>query len=175
MLHSDTTIDVNSEKYAFTEEDRKRIRVFDFTEHVAVWATRDYETTNKFVYHLWQNAKTLGRGDVYGDPTDQTPYCTHSKNHWDDYSKNFGEDYTQYWFLERVGGVPLQKGDLDNPSVVAAFNAMRGKGSKLLIAMNDSGLDFLDRDDDKIRNDEIEDLPYGSEVKRLNDEVVKDN
>ena len=53
VVHSNTSIDVNSEKYAFTNEDRKRIRVFDFTEHVAVWATRDYETTNKFVYHLW--------------------------------------------------------------------------------------------------------------------------
>ena len=94
VVHSNTSIDVNSEKYAFTDEDRERVWVFDFTEHVVVWATRDYETTNKFVYHLWQNAKTLGRGDVYGDPTEQTPYCTHSKNHWDDYSEDFGKDYT---------------------------------------------------------------------------------
>ena len=53
-----------------------------------VWSTKEYETTNKFVFQLWQNSKTLGRGDVYGDPSEQTPYCTHSKEHWDDYSED---------------------------------------------------------------------------------------
>lgn len=116
-----------------------------FTEHIMCWCTEDYETTNKFVYQLWQNAKTLGRGDVYGDPSLQTPYCTHSKQHWDDYSEGF-DRYQQFWFLVRfdnpttlairsfqkrhdnadelVAKVKMEKGDLTNENVVYVFNLL---------------------------------------------------
>lgn len=41
-------------------------------------------------------------------------------------------------------------GDLNNKSVIKAFNAMKGLGPKLLIAMNDSGNDMLDRNDESV-------------------------
>lgn len=93
IVHSDTNIDVKDEKYAITDEDRKNIRIVSFTEHVVCWQTQGYETTNKLVYQLWRNPETIGRGDVYGDPNEQTPYCTHSKRHWDDYAEKFGDRY----------------------------------------------------------------------------------
>lgn len=91
--------------------------------------------------------KTLGRGDVYGDPSEQTPYCTHSLQHWNDYSGGDTE-YTQYWFLRTVDEMtPDATGDLNNIDVMKAFNAMQGKGVKILVAMDDSKCDFLDRED----------------------------
>lgn len=100
MLQSSLTIDADKQKYAITDNDRKHIRLVGFTESVMCWCTEGYETTNKFIYQLWQNDKTLGRGDVYGDPKSQTSYCTHSKEHWDDYANEY-ENYQQFWFVER--------------------------------------------------------------------------
>ncbi len=117
-----------------------------------MWQTKGYETTNKFVYQLWQNEKTLGRGDVYGEPEKQTPYCTHSKQHWDDYSEDFGSSYKQFWFLKRVDGVEYSAGDLTNPNVVKIFNKMRGTGPDTIIAMNDSGNDMLNKYDNHVRH-----------------------
>lgn len=42
---------------------------------------------------------------------------------------------------------------MDNPNVVKVFNAMQNAGQYILIAMDDSGGDFLDRDDDHVNND----------------------
>lgn len=167
-LHSSTTIDTSKQKYAITDSDRKKIRLVGFTESVMCWCTEGYETTNKFIFQLWQNDKTLGRGDVYGDPKHQTPYCTHSKEHWDDYANEY-EKYQQFWFIERpdnrmtyayeefmemhdnakelLKNVNLQIGDLTNENVVYMFNLMKGLGPDGLIAMNDTGNDLLDRYD----------------------------
>lgn len=150
IVHSDTSIDTGNQKYQITDDDREKIRLLGVSNNVMMWSTAGYETTNKFVYQLWQNDKTLGRGDVYGDPSEQTPYCTHSKQHWDDYSEDFGDKYRQFWFLEKVDGVEYSAGDLNNKSVIKAFNAMKGLGPKLLIAMNDSGNDMLDRNDESV-------------------------
>lgn len=85
---------------------------------------------------------------MYGDPSEQTPYCTHSKEHWDNYSKG-DENYTQYWFLKKPEGVSdFTPGDLSKTNVAKAFNAMKGKGAELLLAMDDSRGDFLDRNDE---------------------------
>ncbi len=170
MVHSDTAIDTTSEKYAITDEDRKKIKVLGFTEHVVCWSTEGYETTNKFVYQLWQNSKTLGRGDAYGDASEQTPYCTHSKEHWDDYSHGYAR-YKQFWFLRRpIGeGLTVEKGDLTNGSVVAMFNELLGEGPVRLIAMTDSGNDLLDHNDQHVEN--AEKLFRGNEISKLMDEL----
>ena len=166
IVHSDMAIDTTSEKYAITDEDRKKIKVIGFTDHVICWSTEGYETTNKFVYQLWQNSKTLGRGDVYGDASEQTPYCTHSKEHWDDYSHDYAR-YKQFWFLSRMLGEDLtvEKGDLTNGNVVALFNEMRGEGAIRLIAMTDTGNDFLDRNDHHV--EKVEKLSFGKEIAEL--------
>ena len=166
IVHSDMAIDTTSEKYAITDEDRKKINVIGFTDHVICWSTEGYETTNKFVYQLWQNSKTLGRGDVYGDASEQTPYCTHSKEHWDDYSHDYAR-YKQFWFLSRMLGEDLtvEKGDLTNGNVVALFNEMRGEGAIRLIAMTDTGNDLLDHNDQRV--EKVEKLSFGKEIAEL--------
>jgi hypothetical protein len=52
-LYSKSEIPTGNEKYKLDENDRKDIRLLAFTTNVMCWATRGYETTNKFVYHLW--------------------------------------------------------------------------------------------------------------------------
>lgn len=147
LVHSDAEIDTSVQKYQILPEDRKNIGILASTQDVMCWFTRTYESTNKFVFQLWQNAETLGRGDVYGDPTKQTPYCTHSKEHWDNYSDG-DPDYTQYWFLKKPeGNLDFTPGDLSKANVVRDFNAMKGKGAELLLAMDDTKGDFLDRND----------------------------
>jgi hypothetical protein len=104
---------------------------------------------------------------VWGDPTDQTPYCTHSKNHWDDYSEGFGEDYTQYWFLERFPkDVEFSVGDLSDPTVIKIYNKMVGRGNELLIGQADSDFrnPILDRNDE---NTELYNLKYGNECEKI--------
>lgn len=150
LVHNDVSIDSGSEKYQITDEDRKNICLLGASEHVMLWRTAQYESTNKFIYQLWQNANTLGRGDVYGNPSEQTPYCTHSKEHWNDYSEEFGDRYRQFWFLKRLPEFNCGKGDLTDSSVVKVFNQMKGLGSELIIAMNDSGNDMLDRRDNSV-------------------------
>lgn len=121
-------IESSSKTYAIRPEDRENVGLLASTEHVMCWFTRTYESTNKFVYQLWQNSETLGRGDVYGDPTEQTPYCTHSRQHWNDYSEG-DEYYTQYWFLKKPEGeFDWTDGDLRRENVVRIFNAMKGMG-----------------------------------------------
>ena len=171
MIHSGTSIESSVQKYAITDKDRKDIKLVGFSEHVMCWSTKGYETTNKFIFQLWQNEKTLGRGDVYGDPTEQTPYCTHSKQHWDDYS--YGDpNYEQYWFLKKPDDDNLTyvEGDLSNENVVHIFKSLKGQGKDLLIAMNDSNEDFLNRYDEEF--DDFRVLEYGNEVKNINNKIL---
>ena len=171
MIHSGTSIETSSQKYAITDKDRKDIRLVGFSEHVMCWSTKGYETTNKFVFQLWQNEKTLGRGDVYGDPTKQTPYCTHSKEHWDDYSDG-NPNYEQYWFLKKPDAdLNYVEGDLSNENIVRIFKSMKGQGKDLLIAMNDSNEDFLDKYDEEF--DDFRALEYGNEVKNINNKILE--
>jgi hypothetical protein len=53
MVHSGTSIETSVQKYAITDEDRKDIKLIGFSEHVMCWATKGYETTNKFIFQLW--------------------------------------------------------------------------------------------------------------------------
>lgn len=152
LVGSGDAIQTDSGKFALDETDRKLIKILGFTSNVVMWQTQEYETTNKFIYQLWQNDKSLGRGDVYGDPQKQTPYCTHSKQHWDDYSEDFGHNYKQFWFLKRIDGVEYSTGDLTDPKVVKIFNKMKGTGPDTIIAMNDSGNDMLNKYDNHVRN-----------------------
>lgn len=69
LAHSDTVVDTPLEKYALNGNDRKNIRIVGLSSNLVCWATKGYETTNKFIFQIWRNAKTLGRGDIYGDPT----------------------------------------------------------------------------------------------------------
>ena len=170
MIHSGTSIETSVQKYAITDKDRKDIKLVGFSEHVMCWSTKGYETTNKFIFQLWQNEKTLGRGDVYGNPTQQTPYCTHSKQHWDDYSDG-DPNYEQYWFLKKPDDdLTYVEGDLSNENVVHIFNSMKGLGRYLLIAMNDSNEDFLDKFD--LEFDDFSNLEYGNEVKKINNKIL---
>lgn len=170
MVHSGTSIETSSQKYAITDNDRKNIKLVGFSEHVMCWSTRGYETTNKFVFQLWQNEKTLGRGDVYGDPTEQTPYCTHSKEHWNDYSDG-NPNYEQYWFLKKPDDdLTYVEGDLSNENVVHIFKSLKGHGKDLLIAMNDSNEDFLNKYDEEF--DDFRALEYGNEVKKINNKIL---
>lgn len=136
-------------RYAIQPEDEKNIRLFASTENVMCWATKTWKSTNKLVFQLWQNAETLGRGDVYGDPSEQTPYCTHSKEHWEEYAGNLeSQEYEQYWFLKKPEGeFDWTPGDLSKENVRTIFSAMKGKGPELLLAMDDTDGDFLDRND----------------------------
>ena len=182
MVHSGTSIETSVQKYAITDEDRKNIKLVSISNHVMCWSTKGYETTNKFIFQLWQNAETLGRGDVYGNPTHQTPYCTHSKELWNDYSDG-DSDYEQYWFLKRIETLDVyedinlnyETGDLNNENVVQVFKSMKGLGKSILIAMNDTNGDFLDKYDETIYK--ISNLDYGYEIKQLldNDFVDFDN
>ena len=171
MIHSGTSIETSVQKYAITDKDRKDIKLVGFSEHVMCWSTKGYETTNKFIFQLWQNDKTLGRGDVYGDPTEQTPYCTHSKEHWDDYSDG-NPNYEQYWFLKKPDDDNLTyvEGDLSNENVVHIFKSLKGQGKDLLIAMNDSNEDFLNKYDEDF--DDFRVLEYGNEVKNINNKIL---
>ena len=147
LVQSSTSIVSDKSKYQITEEDRNNIWLLSSTKNVMCWATREYETTNKFIYQLWQNAETLGRGDVYGDPENQTPYCTHSREHWNDYSEG-DPAYTQYWFLMKTDGdFDFSPGDLKSDNVVQIFNSLKGKGKDILLAMDDSKCDFLNKYD----------------------------
>ena len=93
----------SKEKYVIEDADLGNIGLFDSSEHVMCWWTRTWKSTNKFIFQLWQNAETLENGGVFGDPERQTPYCTHGRSHWNDYSKG-NPDYTQYWFLKKPEG-----------------------------------------------------------------------
>ena len=150
-----------SRRYAIGEGDLRNIGVFFVGKYASVWFTKTYGSTNKFVYHLWRNAETLGRGDAYGDPDEQTPYCTHSKEHWDEYSHG-NPDYTQYWILKRTSETAA--GDLGDAQVAGAFSSIGGRGAELLVAMDDTYGDLLDRNDDRITVDEVPE-PYTEDAR----------
>ncbi len=164
MVHSNVKIDSPVAKYQITADDLSNIGILGSSENVVVWFTRTFESTNKLVFQLWQNEETMDRGDAYGDKYSQSPYCTHAKKHWDSYAEDF-HDYMQYWYLEKIRGVSYPTGDLSSPGVATAFNAMKGRGPELIIAMNDSGNDFLDD------NDRSFDLRFSQLRNGLGDEV----
>ena len=193
LAHSDMVVDTPLEKYALNETDRKNIRIVGLSPNLVCWATKGYETTNKFIYQIWRNDKTLGRGDVYGDPSEQTPYCTHSIEHWKSYS-NGDPDYQQFWFFERLdnpksfakcakkgpgkipnfrelaAGLHYKLGDLNDLDVVKIFNHMPHTQATL-VCQNDTMGDLLDRDD---RRTDFDDLPYGNEVRQILTRYFKD-
>ncbi len=173
-VHSRVKIDSSVAKYQITEDDMKNIGILGDSGKVVCWYTRTFESTNKFVFQLWQNAETMDRGDAYGDKTEQSPYCTHAKNHWDSYAGN-DPDYMQYWFLEKIPGVMYPFGNLSDSGVAKAFNAMKGRGPDVIVAMNDTNNDFLDDDDENFDNfDELRD-DLGSTVEFLSDRLFVSN
>lgn len=156
-VHSRVKFDSSVAKYQITEDDLGNIGILGDSGRVVCWYTRTFESTNKFVFQLWQNAKTMDRGDAYGDKSDQSPYCTHARSHWDSYSHN-DPNYMQFWYLEKIPGVAYPFGDLSSEGVAKAFNAMKGRGHDVIIAMNDTYDDFLDDEDENFdTEDELRD------------------
>ena len=174
VVNSSMSVTSTSSKYQIEDKDRANIRLADSTSNIMCWATKGYETTNKFIYQLWQNAETLGRGDVYGDPSVQTPYCTHSKEHWDDYSQG-DPDYTQYWYLMKPSATgdetefEYAPGDLTDGNVVSIFKWLEGKGPEVLVAMNDTFGDLLDKED---QSTTYADLPYGGGIETIDKKLM---
>ena len=169
-VHSRVKIDSSVAKYQITEDDMKNIGILGDSGKVVCWYTRTFESTNKFVFQLWQNAETMDRGDAYGDKTEQSPYCTHARNHWNSYSGN-DPDYMQFWFLEKIPGTMYPFGDLSDAGVAKAFNAMRGRGPDVIVAMNDTNNDFLDDNDENFDSfDELRD-DLGSTVEFLSERL----
>lgn len=148
------------------------MRLLGSSEHFTCWATEDYKTTNKFVYHLWQNADTLGLGEVWGDPSVQTPYCTHSKMHWDKAASKCDNAYTQFWFLKKVDGAKYKAGDLMQPAVREAFKAMRRKGAALLDCMTDTNGECLNSHDQFYNTSTFTNIENADEIRALAEQVL---
>lgn len=195
FLHSDVIIDTPIEKYALNDVDRMNIRIIGLSQNLVCWATKRFETTNKFIFQIWRNNKTLGKGGIYGKPNEQTPYCTHSLQHWNEYS-NGNSDYQQFWFFERLdnltafqkcssdienglGKIPdfkklamefhYQFGDLNNPDIIKIFNHMPYTQAAL-VCQNDTGGDLLDRDG---WSTDFDHLRFGNQVKQIMDKYFE--
>lgn len=150
LVKSDTSIQTTFAKYAINEHDRKCIRLMCWNSNVMVWGTKEFEPSQKFAVQLWQNIETIDSGSAYGDPEEQCPYCTHSKNHWDSHADG-DPDYEQYWYLKIPEGVTCSKrGDLNVPEVVKIYNVLKGLGPDTLICQHDSEDDWCDREDNPI-------------------------
>lgn len=150
LVASDTSIQTSFKKYAINDHDRECIRLMCWNSRVMVWGTKEFEPSQKFAVQLWQNIETIDSGLAYGDPDEQCPYCTHSKNHWDNHSDG-DPDYEQYWYLKIPAGVSCTKrGNLNTPEVVKIYNQLKGLGPDLLICQHDSNDDWCDRDDNPI-------------------------
>lgn len=150
LVQNDETIPTSFKKYAITQEDRQSIRLICWNSRVMVWGTKRFEPSQKFAVQLWQNTETIDSGAAYGEPDKQCPYCTHAKNHWDEYSGG-DEDYEQYWYLAIPKGAECTKaGDLNVPEVVKVYNAMKGLGPKILVCQHDSSNDWCDRNDNPL-------------------------
>ena len=169
LVQSEDKIESSVQKYQILPEDRKNISLFASTEHVMCWATKTYKSTNKLVFQLWQNAETLGNGGVWGDPSEQTPFCTHSKAEWEKYSGGDPE-YTQFWYLEKPEGeFDWTPGDLSKPNVAKIFNAMKGKGPELILGLDDTGSDpFLNREDEH----STEGVKYLGEIQKIAEDFI---
>ena len=156
LVQSDTSIQTSFSKYAITDSDRNCIRLMCWNSHVMVWGTKKFEPSQKFAVQLWQNIKTIDSGSAYGDPDEQCPYCTHSRNHWDNHADDDPE-YEQYWYLKIPEGVSCTKrGDLSTPEVVKAYNALKGLGPEILVCQHDSNDDWCDREDNPISEYDID-------------------
>lgn len=169
LVANDTSIQTSFKKYAINNHDRECIRLMCWNSRVMVWGTKEFEPSQKFAVQLWQNIETIDSGAAYGDPDEQCPYCTHSKNHWDNHSDG-DPDYEQYWYLKIPTGVSCTKrGDLNTPEVVKIYNHLKGLGPDLLICQHDSNDDWCDRDDNPISEYGI-DIHDADETIYLNDD-----
>ena len=156
LVANDTSISSSFKKYAIDDHDRKCIRLMCWNSKVMVWGTREFEPSQKFAVQLWQNVETIDSGSAYGDPDEQCPYCTHSRNHWDNHADDDPE-YEQYWYLKIPEGVSCTKrGDLSTPEVVKAYNALKGLGPEILVCQHDSNDDWCDREDNPISEYDID-------------------
>lgn len=156
LVSGDSSIPTTFQKYAILDEDRPCIRLMCWNKNVMVWGTREFVPSQKFAVHLWQNIETIDSGSAYGEPDVQCPYCTHSKNHWDNHAGD-DPDYEQYWYLKIPNGVSCTKrGNLNDPEVVKVYNAMKGLGPSILVCQHDSDDDWCDREDNPISEYEID-------------------
>jgi len=71
---------------------------------------------------------------------------------------------------ESFKNVQYQKGNLTDENVARIFNLMKGTGPKSILAMNDTGNDFLDRNDEHFSGWDA--LNYGDEIKKLTEDVL---
>lgn len=169
LVSNDTSISTSFKKYAINDYDRKCIRLLCWNSRVMVWGTREFEPSQKFAVQLWQNIETIDSGSAYGEPEEQCPYCTHSKNHWDNHSGG-DSSYEQYWYLKIPSGVsPAKRGNLNTPEVVKIYNALKGLGPDILVCQHDSNNDWCDRDDNPISEYGV-DIHDAGETIYLNDD-----
>lgn len=160
-------------EYELATDDMLAIELIGESEHVMAWETRGYETTNKFVFNLWQNPNM---NVTYGNKEINSPYCTRMKGHWDSYSTDtFEDEYRQVWFLIKLDGdFKYDKGTLNNPNVKKIFDAMKGFGPSLILAMDDSGLDLLNDKDLPYNMDDDKEEEFKEELLKLDVEIFKD-
>ena len=169
LIASDISIQTSFKKYAINNHDRECIRLMCWNSRVMVWGTKEFEPSQKFAVQLWQNIETIDSGSAYGDPDEQCPYCTHSKNHWDNHSDG-DPDYEQYWYLKIPTGVSCTKrGDLNVPEVVKIYNQLKGLGPDILVCQHDSNDDWCDRDDNPISEYDVDIHDAGATI-YLNDD-----
>ena len=169
LIASDISIQTSFKKYAINNHDRECIRLMCWNSRVMVWGTKEFEPSQKFAVQLWQNIETIDSGSAYGDPDEQCPYCTHSKNHWDNHSDG-DPDYEQYWYLKIPTGVSCTKrGDLNVPEVVKIYNQLKGLGPDILVCQHDSNDDWCDRDDNPISEYDVDIHNAGATI-YLNDD-----
>ena len=169
LVDNDTSVKTTFKKYAINDYDRVCIRLLCWNSRVMVWGTKKFEPSQKFAVQLWQNIETIDSGSAYGDPDKQCPYCTHSKNHWDNHSED-DPDYEQYWYLKIPNGISCtKKGNLNIPEVVKVYNQLKGLGPEILVCQHDSNDDWCDRDDNPISEYEV-DIHDADETIYLNDD-----
>lgn len=157
-------------KLKLQNDDLTNIQLEAFSDNVCCWSTITYMSNVKFVYHLWQNRKTLGCGNAICDPKIQSPYCTHSKYSYEKYS--FGNlNYKIFYFLKKMSNLNYLCGNLLNQKVFNIFNVMKGQGYNLLCGKNDSYYILEDAYNNYIIM--FHNIEYSNELNKLNAYIVK--
>ena len=140
----DKTFDQN---FTMDENDKKNIRFLGSTENLICFVTKNYKSTNKFIYGIWRNSNM---NSPYGHPEENSPFCTRMSNHWQDYSDR-NANYEQFWiFLKPNGQIPSNQGDLTDQNVENLYRSMSRKGNDLLVGLLDTYNDCNTRDDETV-------------------------
>lgn len=158
-------------EYKMTSADYANIKLIGQSTNMIVWSTKTFESTNKFIYFIWRNDNM---NSSYGEPEENSPFCTRQATHWKSYSHN-NPDYQQFWYFKKPENKTYQTGDLSSQNVKDCLVSMINKGYDLLIGLNDTYNDNNNRDDDTCHGDYSTFILFGknyqNEIKHLNDEL----